>query len=494
MIGFAPQSRHAPRGEAAMTDEARKPRPLTRRSLLVAAAGAGVAACLPRLGHSAADPDVLVVGAGLAGLHAALLLEEMGARVRILEGSPRIGGRMYTLDDVPTTPEAGGSQVGQMYARVIDTARRLGVGMTETPPAVLFDGFALHVNGTLLAPADWPASPANLLAEAEKKMPPFAVMFAYLGRHNPLRGLDDWTRPEHAALDVAADRFFAARGASPEAVRLMGMNLNGNTLESMSALHLLRSATIVQAGPQPSKQYHVDGGSSRLPEAMAKAVKGPIDLGQTVVALRSTKDGVEARTRDGRRYRARHAVVTIPYSVLRDVKLDPLPPAAQAEAIRAMPYTRITQVHMSAKRPYWEDGLPASMWTDTPLGRLFALGTKQSGGAGLNVWVTGPNADAFDRMNDAELGRHVARELGRLRPSTNGEFEIHKVVSWQRDPWHRGAYHHWGPGQLSRLAPQAAAPLGRLHFAGEHTAKLMSGMEGAMESGERAALEIAEQL
>jgi monoamine oxidase len=477
-----------------MPRPARPSRAWSRRDVLRLGGAAAVLAGAPAAARTAADPDVLVIGAGLAGLNAALLLEEQGAKVRVLEGSRRVGGRMYTLDDVPTAPEAGGTQVGQMYARVIDTARRLGVGLTESPPGARFDGFALHVNGTLLGAPAWPDSPANTLAPAERKTPPFGLLPAFVGRSNPLRSLDDWATPAHAALDVPADRWLAERGASAEAVRLMGCNLNGNTLPTMSALQLLRSATIIQAGPQPSKQYRIDGGSSRLTEAMAKAVRGPVELGHTVVALRSTGDGVEARTSDGKRFRAAHAVVAIPFAVLRDVKLDPLPPEAQREAIRAMPYTRITQVHLAAKRPYWEDGLPASMWTDTGLGRLFAIGARETGGEGLNVWVTGPNADALDAMDDAALRGFVAAELKRLRPSTNGEFEFHRVVSWQKNPWQRGAYHHWAPGQITRLAPAVAAPLGRLHFAGEHTAKLMSGMEGAMESGERAALEVADVL
>ncbi len=293
---------------------------------------------------------------------------------------------------------------------------------------------------------------------------------------------------------MPADAFLRERGASPEALRLMGANLNANTLPTLSALGLMRSVAIVQAGPQPSRQHEIAGGSSRLPEAMAKALKAEVELGRRVTGIRGTDDGVELRTADGGRHRARHAVIAIPHAVLRDLPLDPAPPPLQAEAIRTLPYTRITQVHLSAKRPYWEDGLPASMWTDTPLGRLFAPNPKGNDGHGLVVWVTGPRADALDARPEAEVGAYVARELGRLRPSTNGEFAVHRVVSWQRNPLQRGAYFHWAPGQVTRLAPHVAAPLGRLHFAGEHTAQLMSGMEGAMESGERAALEILERL
>ncbi|MCZ8132884.1 MAG: NAD(P)/FAD-dependent oxidoreductase [Steroidobacteraceae bacterium] len=466
----------------------------SRRKFLGLAAGAATVAAAPRAVRAAAPPDVVVIGAGLAGLHAALLLEEQGATVRVLEGSGRIGGRMYTLDDVPTAPETGGTQVGQFYARVIDTAQRLGVGVVETPPGARFQGFAIHVNGELVAPAQWAASSANRLPEADRRTPPSGLLPGYLGRANPLRALDDWQKPEFARFDVPADEFLKAQGASPEALRLMGNNLNANTLPALSALGLMRSVAIVMAGPQPSKQYEIAGGSARLPEAMAKALKGGVDLRQRVTAIRSRGDSVEVRTADGFRHRARYAVVTIPFSVLRDVALYPAPTALQAEAISSLPYTRITQVHMSARRPFWEDGLPPSMWTDTALGRLFALGTAQNGGHGLVVWVTGPNADALDSRPEAEVATWVKAALKRLRPSTNGEFDVHRVVSWQKNPYQRGAYYHWAPGQVQRLAPHVATPLDRIHFAGEHTAKLMSGMEGAMESGERAALEVLERL
>jgi monoamine oxidase len=472
----------------------RRAHPLSRRDALRLGAAAAIAAAAPRAARAAAPPDVIVIGAGLAGLNAALLLEEQGARVRVLEGSGRIGGRLHTLDDVPTKPEAGGTQVGHMYARVIDTAKRLGVTLVEMPAAVRSVGFALHVNGELVAPSAWAESAANRLAAAERRIPPQALLYSYLGRANPLRALDDWSKPEHAALDVPTIDFLRSQGASDEAVRLAGCNLNGNSLATLSALHVMRSLKILSAGPQPGTQYTVAGGSSRLPEAMAKALRAEVLLRQPVRAVQSGRAGVEVRTADGHRHRARYAIVTVPFAVLRDVRFDPAPPAPQLAAIAGLPYTRITQVHMTAKRPYWEDGLPASMWTDTKVGRLFAVGAQEHGGAGINCWVTGADADAFDAMSESALAEFVRAEFRRLRPSTNGEFEIHRIWSWQKDPFHRGAYHHYGPGQIRTLAPHLSTPLGNVHFAGEHTAQLMSGMEGAMESGERAAFEVMDRL
>ena len=85
-----------------------------RRHALQAAAAAALV--LHRPVWAAADPDVIVLGAGLAGLNAALQLEAFGLRVRVLEASQRIGGRLHTLDAVAGRPEAGGNQIGLAYA------------------------------------------------------------------------------------------------------------------------------------------------------------------------------------------------------------------------------------------------------------------------------------------------------------------------------------------------------------------------------------------
>ena len=465
----------------------------TRRQLLQYAVGAAATLAWPVRARGAGEPDVIVIGAGLAGLNAASILSDAGLKVRVLEGSRRIGGRMLTLDDVPGRPEAGGLQVGAMYARVLDAARRLEVGVV---PDQRRPAFALHVRGTTLTVDDWPDAAVNELAAAERRLPPYALLGSYARPANPLESLDDWMRPEHVALDVALDDFLRGRGASSEALRLIGCNLNGNSLDSLSTLGLMRSLTIFGANAGGGEQFFIKGGSSRLPEAMARTLPEEVLLGEVVTAIRSGDDGCEVACANGSRHRAAFVLSSMPFSTLRDVAIEPALAGPQAAAVAGAQYTRITQVHLRGRRRYWEgDGLPAPMWTDTGVGRLFA-GAAYGGAADqhVNVWVTGPDADAFDRMDDAALFAHVCREIERIRPSTAGEFELARIVSWQKNPLNRGAYFHWGPGQVARWAATISAPHGRLHFAGEHTAQLMSGMEGAMESGERAALEILERL
>jgi monoamine oxidase len=83
----------------------------------------------------------------------------------------------------------------------------------------------------------------------------------------------------------------------------------------------------------------------------------------------------------------------------------------------------------------------------------------------------------------------VVADLERLRPAAKGQLEVLGYKSWYRDPFSSGDWAVYAPGQVTSFMTDIANPHGRLHFCGEHTAVANRGMEGAMESGERVALE-----
>lgn len=465
---------------------------MNRRTALAAGSAALLAGVAPRSSWSATEADVIVIGAGMAGLYAAQLLEDAGLKVITLEGSDRIGGRMATLDDVPGRPESGGLQIGELYARVIDAAARTGVSLL--PGGERGPGFALHVAGRLMALADWPTAPENRLAAAEKAMPPFALMEAYFRRLPPLLDSPEaWMDPAAASLDIAVSDQLRALGASAEAIRLIGLTLNGNSPETLSALHVARAMALFALGGGPT--LRVSGGSSRLPEAMARQLKSPVRLNTPVSAIAADDRSADVTLVSGQRLTARAVISTVPFSVLRDMAVSaPLSPQ-QASAIAGQPYTRITQLHLTADSRYWEaDGLPAWLWSDGPTERLFDYGGSNDGVLNQVVWLNGEAADRIDRLSPADASTLVLAQLAAARPSTKGRLAVRKIVSWQRNPFARGAYAHWAPGQMSRLGAAFLEPAGRLHCAGEHTATLMTGIEGACESGERAANAVIDQL
>jgi monoamine oxidase len=90
----------------------------------------------------------------------------------------------------------------------------------------------------------------------------------------------------------------------------------------------------------------------------------------------------------------------------------------------------------------------------------------------------------------AEAGRLVIKEIERLRPAARGALQLVAVHSWERDPFAGGTWAIFGPGQVNPFVRSMSAPHGRLFFCGEHTAIASRGMEAALESAERASLEV----
>lgn len=486
--------------------------PLSRRRFL-AAAGAAAAVNLAPRAIAAGTPgpagvDVVVIGAGLAGLHAAMLLTELGARVVVLEADDRAGGRCLTQDRWHLQPDLGGAQIGRDYARVIDVANRLGVKLA--PGAHVNAPYSFVLGGELVPAAKWPTSPLNRLVGPEREIPPHALGGFYVERRTPFAAVDGWLQPDAARYDVSLADWLTAQGASPEARRIIRES-QGVPLERLSVLRMLQEATrgratltsVDESQLRGKDQYeraamlssHVVGGTSRLTDAMAASLGDGVRLGRRVAAIDLDATGCTVRCADGDVVRSRYALAAVPFSVLRKIAISPALRGEQADAVARMPYGNQSQVWLRVKKPYWEaDGIEASMWTDGP----FNLIRQQIESDGRRELISAlaftDKSKRLDAMTEAERGRFAIAEIERIRPSTRGLLEFVGAHSWELAPYSRGCSHQYVPGRVVAWSRAMALPHERLHFAGEHLRRLEVGMEAAMESGERAANEIAERL
>ncbi len=470
---------------------------LTRRSALTGFLSAGAFAlggCGPRGDRGRKDADVIVIGAGLTGLHAALMLEEAGLSVIVLEASGRIGGRLMTLDHLPGAPEAGGQQVGATYARFRARAGEAGLDFAGFPPSRF--GEVLSVNGALIQAGEWAQSPHNGLPEAWRAMAPSRLFMGLAMRANPLEDIYAWRDPGSAVHDIAAAEWLVSQGANDEALRLMDSTLNGRDLASYSMLNVWRSLAIFEQERPLGGSQQVVGGAQRVPETMAARLNNEVRLNQRVRAISADGSGARVRLAGGGELRADFAVCTIPFAALRNIDLDaPLDPVTR-EAVEEMAYTPIVQLHLEAQHPWWDDdGLAPDMWTDSPINRLFAQRHADGAPTGmLTAWIDGRGALAADELDDAGLEALARDTLAAIRPASEGRVNLAHVQRWTAsNPLAGGAYMHWRPGEAHRRADARLQPAGRLHFAGEHTGDLHTGMEAAMESGERAAIAILDE-
>jgi monoamine oxidase len=472
----------------------------TRRTALKAAGILGAAAMMKSKTVLAAEKaDVIVIGAGLSGLKAAIEMAEQGLKVIVLEANSRVGGRAFTADHFATRPELGASQIGPDYARVLDMCQRLDVKLG--PGSNINAPFAFHVGGRLIKKEDWAKAKENKTVGDERAVLPQALFSYYLKKHMPLKAPEDWLEPEAAQYDVPPAVWLKSKGMSDGALALMENDISLLTLMQEEA----RGITAFGASNDSSKdrfaQYaessqHVVGGTSRLPEAMAKKLGDAVLMNKIVAEISMTSKDVTVRCLDGSSYNAALAISAIPFKPLNRVTISAPLQGMQAEAVRMMPYATNTQVYFALKgTPYWEqDGFDASIWSDGPVTNFRQAINYDGTRTRAQAFVTGRKGDRLDQLAPKDRAAFVQAELERMRPSLKGKLELVGVHSWPQYMFVEGCRHSYNPGQVTRWAHDMIKPHGRLHFAGEHTRRLDVGMESAMETGERAAYEVITRL
>lgn len=443
--------------------------------------------------------DVIVIGAGLSGLQSAMLLEEAGMDVLVLEGRKRLGGRVYTLENVPGKPEAAGEYIGANYARMINMINKMGLKMytpefnNESRP------WMYHINGEFITAKEWPNHPMNPQKGEFRDLLPHRYLWTISHKGNPLSGqpLDAWLKPEFQKYDIPQDQYLRSIGVDEETLRLMNVTIHSGGMHRTSAMNELRRYHVSEFNskmtfPDGTSWKMIEGGNSLLPRAMAESLKNEVQLDKTVVAFSQKNNTVEISCTDGTTYKANHVVCSIPLSVLRNVVFDPIITGVTASAIDEVDYGLSIQAHFQVLEPYWEkDGMDPNMWTDTELERIAVRdkrNTKQA--EALVVFINGPESLKFRLMTDEQVFAYCQKKLAELRPSMKGVLKPLLIQSCERDIHGAGDWVYWQPGQVTKYANHIRKSHGKIHFCGEHTAIMERGMEAAFESGERAALEI----
>jgi monoamine oxidase len=498
--------------------------PMSRREFIRGlAALAGLAAVSPlRLLAQTPNPpkplDVVIIGAGLAGLVSAYELEKRGHRVTILEADARhVGGRVRTLRfDGGSYGEAGAMRIPTRHELTRTYIREFGLPLRKfvysNPQAYLY------VRGERRRASEAKELMRRFrLRDDEKAKNPDDFWTESIVK--TLTGLGDAERKDLLADAPATAKFRAidqqslrqlcqAAGLSDEAIEFVMVTSGSESLLPFAATEALREE-LTEVWSQGFDE--IAGGTDRLASAFATRLRAKPKLGCPV--HRITQDVSRAKAaafyREGgveRRAEGDFVLCTIPYSVLARVEAQPEFSPAKSRAIRELSYDSSTKVLAVASKRFWEtdDGIfGGGTFTDLPTISTYypsdnaeAKDPKVSRGAGVMLasYSWGQPARRLASMPHRDRAAEVLRHLARIHPqlSTPGIVRHTASWSWDNHPWSSGAFTLFLPGQHSELQAAIVAPEGRVHFAGEHASLTHSWMQGALESGLRATREMLE--
>lgn len=440
------------------------------------------------------DCDVVVVGAGLAGLTAARELTGAGLDVQVLEARDRVGGRTLSQsvgDGPEDVVELGGQWVGPTQHEVMGLAKELGI-----------DTYPTHVDGKNLFETD-----RGKLKRFRGTIPMLGplVMIDYGRADLRLKRLikrvsaeAPWDAEDAERLD---EQSFATwiRGAARtktarEALATACRAVFSVEPADVSLLHVLFYAAAAggwddlldtEGGAQ---QDRLAGGTQQLSIRMAAELGDRVELLAPVRSIRTEADGVVAGE-----VSARRAIVAVPPALAGRIEYDPPLPGLRDQLTQRMPMGSVIKCMAVYEEPFWrEDGLSGQAVSLPGPAQVVFDNTPANGSAGLIGFLEGREARELGAVSEAERRDAVLKGFQRLFGRRAAHPTLYVEKDWSTEPYSRGCYAGvFGPGAWTAYGRALREPIDRIHWAGTETATSWMGyMDGAIQSGKRAAAEV----
>jgi monoamine oxidase len=245
------------------------------------------------------------------------------------------------------------------------------------------------------------------------------------------------------------------------------------------------------------------GGNDQFPKAFASrlgdhvrynsAVTKIQDIGErvTITIAGATADKSQPAQQQ---LEADRVIIAIPFAALRNIEIAASMPDTKHTIIQKMRYAPVMRIYLQTTTRFWTERKEnGSAETDLPIGDVVDHTSTQPGTRGiLEAQMYGGRAVYAKSLSDDDRLRFAARDIVRVHPGLEKNYEKGASFAWdETDPYSGGGWCWHAPGEMLPDYPLVAQPHGRLHFAGEHTSTLVSTMEGAILSGQRAAKEVA---
>ena len=428
-------------------------------------------------GRATAPRHVVIVGAGIAGLTAGLLLKEAGHRVTILEARNRLGGRIYTYRGF------AGRMYGEFGAMRFPRQHRLGqhliherFGLATTPFGMEDQDTFIHLGGRSVRRSDFtPESFDFSLPPGERGRPPADILRDAM---QPLIDLaaepGGWDRLIERYDRYSLLGFLLERGVSEPAISLLGPVFN---LEGRLHFSLVEWFSHWHEDVFGDLEFIVDGADT-LADAFAPALLRDTRLGAEVQAIEQHPDGVIVHWRDGvgamASLQADECLVTVPFVLLRHMEIDGLDPDKWF-TIRNVYYGRAHKIFMQFSRPWWAQdyGITHGVTvTDLAIRNVVYTPAGQDPDTGRGVIIASyaweQDSMAYSMLDEGARIAQALQDLAKIHPEAASTFEFGVSHDWALDRHGGGIGPLFRPFEMtSSFYDDVVRPVGRVWFAND---------------------------
>ena len=443
------------------------------------------------------NKTVTIIGAGLAGLSAAYDLQRAGWQVTVLEARKRVGGRVHTLRNFSDglVAEAGGEFIDGQHTRMLAFAKEFNLALGEvgswqgqTEDWGAYAGRAGQSNDVNVWGFDLGAEYNRIwsaLAELAKYVP------------DPLH-------PETAPNAEALDKQSAADWLNVQDVQPLARLAFANHIrseytcepEQFSLLDLARNAAMYYSAPNLYKSTHrIIGGNDMLPRALADLLPD-VRLNAIVKSIRLQPDGVAVSYQQADSQLtidSAFAILAVPLTTARLIEFNPPLPHAHQRMVNEVSYGAVTKVMIQYRQRFWKaKGWNGRLSTDQHIVQTWDATNHLQGERGILTAYTGGDPGAkLSALSDEERIKLAVDVIEKIFPGSSDLIENTATIAWINEPFTRASYMALAPNEVTAHWQTLFEPAGRLFFAGEHATAIQGFMEGAVESGQRAAEMIA---
>jgi monoamine oxidase len=447
-----------------------------------------------------ADVDYCVVGAGFAGLTAALRLKQAGRSVAVLEARDRVGGRTFTeVRDDGSWIDRGGAWVGPGQDRIYALMTEFGVSSykqyADGEAMMLIDGKQYRYTGTV---------PRSLSPWVSLNLGTAFLELGQMCKTIPLE--EPWNAKKATKWDQTTVAQWLARHVRSTAARdLLETAIGGTYTSETSEVSLLFALHQMASGGGPGFVFGIEGasqdsrpvgGMGAIYGAIAAELGDAVHLNQPVRRITATDDGVSVCT-DEMTVSALRVIVAVPLAIAGQIIYEPMLPVDRSFLHQRMPSGSIIKTSVVYDEPFWRaDGLSGqSAAPGTPAAVTIDACTDTGRPGVMCVITEGPVARRLSSLDAAARKEAVLSDLAERFGGQCKSPVDYVEQDWSVERYSGGGMiSHAPPGVLTSFGHALRPPCGRIHWAGTESSAVMSGwVDGAVRSGERAAAEVLQR-